>query len=81
MSEIARVVTRRRLHDRSNDRSYWLQVPAADRVAMVEDLRAEYHGWDDATGPRLQRVHRVLRRTSGRPQDLADLAALGDPEA
>jgi hypothetical protein len=62
VSKIERVVTKRRLHDRNDDLAYWLTVPAADRVAMVQQLRAEYHGWGDETGPRLQRVHCVLRR-------------------
>ena len=59
---IERVVTKRRLHDADDDLAYWRSVPPADRVAMVETLRAEFHGWADATEPRLQRVCRVLRR-------------------
>jgi hypothetical protein len=62
MSDIAKVVTKRRLHDADDDVAYWRSRPAIERVAMVQQLRAEHNGWDDATGPRLQRVHRVLRR-------------------
>ena len=29
---------------------------------VVEQIRREYHGWDDETEPRLQRVYRVLKR-------------------
>ena len=28
----------------------------------LEELRREYYGWADGAEPRLQRVHRVLRR-------------------
>jgi hypothetical protein len=64
MSDIAKVVTKRRLHDADADAdvAYWRSRPAIERIAMVQQLRAEHNGWDDATGPRLQRVHCVLRR-------------------
>jgi hypothetical protein len=62
MPGIAPVVTKRRLHDTHDHAASWRTVPPADRVAMVQQLRAEFHGWDDGVGPRLQRVHRVLRR-------------------
>jgi hypothetical protein len=65
MPPIERVVTKRGLHDEDNhDRAYWMSVSAADRVAMVQELRADYHGWDDATGPRMERVVNVVRRGS-----------------
>ncbi|MGI9016458.1 MAG: hypothetical protein ACR2HR_05005 [Euzebya sp.] len=63
MGSMVRVVRRRQLTDPDDSRDYWLSVDPAERLAMVQELRAEYHGWDDAAGPRLQRVHRVLRRT------------------
>lgn len=63
MGGIARVVTKRRLTDRSPDRAWWLQRPAAERVAHVQELRADHYGWTDGTGPRLQRVHRVVHRS------------------
>ncbi len=62
MPGIARVVSKRHLHDADDSVLFWRSLPPADRVAMVQQLRAEFHGWDDAIGPRLQRVHRVLRR-------------------
>ena len=43
---------------------YWMTRPAAERLAMVEELRREHHGWANGTEPRLQRVHCVLRRAS-----------------
>ncbi len=62
MRRIARVVTRKQLHDTDDDYLYWIRMSPGERIAMVQELRAEYHGWDDAAGPRLQRVHRVLHR-------------------
>jgi hypothetical protein len=62
MSGIAKQVTRRRLSDADSDVAFWRTRPLAERVAQVELLRAEYHGWDHEAGPGLQRVHRVLRR-------------------
>ncbi len=59
---MVRVIRRRRLTDPDDSVDHWLSVEPAERVAMVQVIRAEYHGWDDAAGPRLQRVHRVLRR-------------------
>ena len=49
--------------DADSDVAFWRTRPRAERVALVQVLRAEYLGWDDAeAGPRLERVHRVLRR-------------------
>jgi hypothetical protein len=59
---IRKVVTRRRLGERESDVAFWRTRPAAERIAHVEALRAEHYGWVDGAGPRLQRVHRVLRR-------------------
>jgi hypothetical protein len=42
---------------------YWVTRPVAERVAMVEEIRREHHGWVDGTEPRLQRVLCVLRRS------------------
>ena len=62
MADMVRVARKRGLHEPDDSLDYWLSVAPSERLAMVQELRAEYHGWEDATGPRLQRVHRVLRR-------------------
>ncbi|MDH4078154.1 MAG: hypothetical protein OEW29_19665, partial [Acidimicrobiia bacterium] len=51
MPRIARIATRKKLHELTSD----VPPPAAagERVAMVQRLRAEHHGWDDATAPDL----------------------------
>ena len=58
-----RVVTVKRLSEPDEPWRYWRSRPVAERLAMVEQLRREYHGWGDGSGSRLQRVHRVLRRS------------------
>lgn len=63
MSGIAKQVARRRLDEPDDSLGYWRSRPVVERLAQVQALRAEYHGWDDAAGPRLQRVHRVLHRS------------------
>jgi hypothetical protein len=62
MRQLAHVVMRRQLHEKSGDAAHWLARPRAERVAAVELLRQRQHGWTDASRPRLQRVHRILER-------------------
>lgn len=46
-----------------DDLVFWLSRPVAERIAAVEVLRRRvFGGGDDATGPRLQRVCRVVQR-------------------
>lgn len=56
------IVEIRRLGQPGSQRDYWLGRPAAERVAMVESLRREFHGWRDEPEPRLERVYRVVKR-------------------
>jgi hypothetical protein len=58
-----RVVTIKRADEPDQPWRYWLTRPAEERIAMVEELRREHHGWTHGLEPRLQRVHRVLRRS------------------
>lgn len=58
---IERVINRYSLGKEPSDRSYWLSVSPTERIAQVERIRAEFHGWTDETQPRLQRVCRVTQ--------------------
>ncbi len=61
MSEIAKVVTKKKLSDLKNDKSdleYWLSKTHQERIEAVEKLRRQYGGSDQ----RLQRVVRVTKR-------------------
>ena len=62
MREMAIQAAKRRLHEKDDTLVYWLSRPVEERLAHLQSLRVEYYGWEDETGPRLQRVHRVLRR-------------------
>jgi hypothetical protein len=42
-----RVVTIGTVVARDEPWQYWLKRPAAERLAMVEELRREHHGWAD----------------------------------
>lgn len=63
MCWMERLVTVKRLSEPDEPWRYWRTRPMAERLAMVEQLRREHHGWTNGTGPRLQRVHCVLRRS------------------
>lgn len=43
------------------DRQYWLTRPVEERLAAVELLRSQYHGWTYDALPRLPRLLRVVR--------------------
>ena len=63
MSSIEKTVTRRRKGDVDSPWMYWVTRPVSERLAMVEELRAEHHGWTDESEPRLPRVCRIIRRS------------------
>ena len=59
---MALVVARTTL-DADDELEFWLSRPVAERIAAVEVLRNRvFGGGTDATGPRLQRVCRVVQR-------------------
>jgi hypothetical protein len=61
------------------DLRWWLSRSPEERIATVEQLRREHHGLQEGDAePRLQRVCRVVQRTTGRTRDCADLEALDD---
>lgn len=63
--DMKRIVTKKRKGDADTSSSYWVTRPVQERLAMVEQLRAEFHGWTDESQPRLSRVCRVVRRPRG----------------
>jgi len=46
--------------DRSFDLKYW-QPPAA-RLAALEEIRREYHGWKYGEEPRIEKVCSIVKR-------------------
>ena len=63
MHPIQKVVTRKRKGDDDAAWTYWVTRPVTERLAMVEELRAEYHGWTHEPEPRLSRICRIIRRS------------------
>ena len=55
-------VTRKHKGDDDAASTYWITRPLAERLAMVEEIRAEFHGWTNEPEPRLSRVCRIIRR-------------------
>lgn len=44
------------------DFAYWQSQSYAARLQALEDIRREYHGWNDESQPRLQRVYLIVKR-------------------
>ena len=51
--DMKRVVTTQRKGDADTPSSYWVTRPVQERLAMVEQLRAEFHGWTDESQPQV----------------------------
>ena len=74
---IEKVVQKHKLQDYDEVRAnlkYGLSRPASERVDAVEFYRRQVYG----SLPRLQRVVRAIKRSTGRKKDLADLEALDE---
>ena len=56
-----KVVTKTALKSQSNDLAYWLSRPPAERIAAVELLRQQTHGYAEQ---RLQRVFKLTQLKS-----------------
>ena len=48
---MAKVITRRRLGEEESSFDYWMTRTPQERLAHVEELRADYYGWTNGTGP------------------------------
>ena len=59
---IAKIFRKIDLKNQSNDFSYWQTQPYEKRLAALEQIRREYHGWDHDSEPRLQRIYRIIKR-------------------
>jgi hypothetical protein len=50
------------LQQRQSDFAYWQSQPYTTRLAMLEQIRQEYHRWRYGVEPRLQRVYSIVKR-------------------
>lgn len=60
--QIAKVYRKVSLYNQPTDFAYWQTQPYTVRLATVEEIRREYHGWQDDAQPRLQRVFTIVKR-------------------
>jgi len=59
--ELKKVVTKVKLGQKKTDADYWRKQPYAARLAALEQIRQEYHGWKDAEEPRIQQVVKIMK--------------------
>ena len=60
--KIQPVVTISRIGEEPSDTAFWRKQTPQARLAALEEIRREYHGWKHGAEPRLQRVYRVVQR-------------------
>ena len=59
--KIAKVVRKFKLGQEEPDATYWREQSYQARLAALEEIRREYHGWHYESEPRLQRICRVIK--------------------
>ncbi len=59
---VAPVVHKYRIEEQPSDKAYWQSLSPVERVAALEEIRAEYHRWKYHAEPRLQRVCSIVKR-------------------
>jgi hypothetical protein len=60
--EIAKVCKKVNMNGQTGDFEYWQSQSYEARLAALEEIRLEYHGWTYETQPRLQRVCTIVKR-------------------
>ncbi len=59
--QIAKVVTKVKLGEKKTDAAYWRAQPIAARLAALEEIRREVHGWKEGKEPRMEKVVKIIR--------------------
>ncbi len=59
---IVPVVKKSKLTDKKQDASFWRSRPPAERLEALEEIRQEYHGWQQDTQPRMQKTYSIIKR-------------------
>lgn len=54
----------RKIHigEKKSDFEYWQTQTPQVRLAVLEEIRKEYHQWKYGAEPRLQRVFKIVKR-------------------
>ncbi len=60
--QIALVYRKMRISEQGSDLEYWLSQPPAARLAAVEEIVREYHGWKPGQEPRIEKVITIIKR-------------------
>ena len=60
--QIVPVVRIRNLDDPNDDAVYWRSRNPEERIAALEEIRADYHRWKGDAESRLQRVLTILEQ-------------------
>ena len=64
--QIALVNRKMRIDEQDCDREYWLSKPPSARLAALEEIRREYHGWKLGEEPRIEKVVTIIKNYSAR---------------
>lgn len=59
---IAKIYHKVSLKNQTSDFKYWQTRSYEERLACLEEIRREYHGWKDHAEQRLQRVYTIVKR-------------------
>jgi len=60
--EIAKVCRKISIKNQQNDFAYWQSRSYEERLASLEEIRQEYHGLENDTEQRLQRIYTIVKR-------------------
>jgi hypothetical protein len=60
--KIKKVYKKTSLSQQEPDYIYWQSLPVIERLAVLEQLRMEYHAWKYGSEPRFQRVLSIIKR-------------------
>lgn len=58
-----------RISEQGSDRDYWLLQSPEARLAALEQIRREYHGWKPGEEPRVERVVTIVKRSQSQSAD------------
>jgi hypothetical protein len=61
-SGIEKVYTIVNLREQQGDFAYWQSQPYQVRLAVLEQIRQEYHRWRYRAEPRLQGVYSIIKQ-------------------
>lgn len=60
--QIGLVYCKLRIDQQGSDREYWLSQSPQARLAALEEIRREYHGWQFGGEPRIEKVVTIKKR-------------------